>query len=477
MEKWKLFVEKVNTFVKSDWYIVLSATVVFVGWVSGQWAVFLCVLAALCALPLFVTDNNRSFLSFFLQFTFIISHERHALNSYWWLLFLLIPILGGGVFQAIRYRKSYRWDMLSLRKVKGQHFFLLLFAIPFIFGGVTRAHEKPIVILFAFLIILLIGAAYTYFMAGNYGREDKKDLPAFVLKNLVAVGVIISLQMLVYYLRLGAMDAILDAIKNKHHALGWGGPNNIGTIYTLTIPATFYFCTRKSRFTPLYALLAMIQYALLLSTGSRGSIFVVTFALPAIVLYIMAVTPQKRAFGISLCAIIAVGLLGLLLVADKIVPALADRLSMGFSSNGRLEFEYPAAIEAFKTYPLFGAGWDYMMGTKINDGYTPLWFHSSLLQVMAMMGCFGLLFYGIWFFQRYRTFYLMRHDKRVLFLGVSTLLFEAYCMVDTGFFSPSFLIMMLVMQLAVEVNLPDDKGFAIPRRWLPEKALEPADET
>jgi len=94
-----------------------------------------------------------------------------------------------------------------------------------------------------------------------------------------------------------------------------------------------------------------------------------------------------------------------------------------------------------------------------------LWFHSTLLQVIAMMGVLGLLFHGIWTFQRYRTFFLMRKDPRVQFLFVSTLLFEGYCMVDTGFFSPSFFIMMLIIQFSVDIILPDEEGFALPRSW------------
>ena len=469
MERSTVF-EKIKSFLTGDLFIVAAAALVFIGWVSGLWVIFLCLLTLLCTAPLLFTDSNRSLLVFFLQFTFIISHDSHDLASYWWLLFLLIPLFGGMIFQTIRYRKALRWDALRISKIKGQHFFLLLMLIPFALGGIARGHDKPLVAFFAFLIVVLVCVAYTYFFISNVGREDRHELPSFVLKNLVAVGAVISLQMIVFYLRLGSVDAIVQAIAEKSHSVGWGGPNNVGTIYTLTIPATLYFCTKDWNKTPIFVIASILEFALLVSTGSRGSIFVVTFALPAMILYIMAITKHKRAFGFSLCAVLAVAMAGIILAADKIIPALADRFAMGLNSNGRMDFEYPAAWVAFRDHPIFGVGWDYMMGARIDDGYTPMWFHSTILQVGAVMGVVGLLFHGVWTFHRYRTFYLGRKDTRIQFLFASTLLFEGYCLVDTGFFSPSFFAMMIIIQFAVEVVLPEDRGFALPRRlFLPKE--------
>ena len=459
-----MVIDKVKKFFTGDLLIVASAAVVFIGWVTELWAIFLCLLALLCTVPLFFTDSNRSLLVFFTQFTFVISRNRHDLASYWWLLLLLIPLFGGMIFQTVRYRKSYRWDLLRISKMKGQHFFLLLLVIPFAFGGVARSADTPVARVLAFFIVVLVGVAYTYFMVSNYGREDRKDLPTFVLKNLVAIGAIISLQMIVFYLRLGSVDAIIHAIAEKTHNVGWGGPNNIGTIYTLTIPATFYFCINGRKLTPVFVVAAMAEFGLLVSTGSRGSIFVVLLALPVMILYVMAVTPHKRAFGVSLCAVFVVIAVALALTAEKIVPALADRFAMGVDSNGRMEFEYPAAWEAFRNHPIFGVGWDYMLGDKGRNSYTPMWFHSTILQVGSVMGVVGLLFHGVWTFQRYRTFYLGRKDDRILFLLAATLTFEGYCLVDTGFFSPSFFVIMIIMQFAAEIVLPDDEGYALPRK-------------
>ena len=472
----KNVMKRIYDFTVSDNFIWLSAIIVLIGWTTKAWAAMLCVLAVLCALPLYFGGSNRTLLTFFFQFTFIISSGRHALNEYWWLLFLLIPLLSGVVFQTVRYRKEIDWSVLKLKKFKGHNFFFLLFALPFALGGIGRKHEKPVVVLLAFALILLIALVYSYFMASNYRKEDKNTLPTYVLKNLLAVGLLISAQMLIFYASLGSIDAIVNAIRLKTHELGWGGPNNVGAMYTFTIPAAFYYCVKKGKATPLCVILAMMEFAMLLSTGSRGSIFVVLFALPAIVLYTMAVSPNKKAFGVTICVSICVVLAFALWQSERIVTALADRFALGFSSNGRFEFEYPAGWEAFKSRPLFGCGWDYMMGAKITDGYTPLWFHSSPLQVAAMMGVFGLIIYGIWTFQRYRSFYLLRNDKRMVYLCLSMLLFEGYGLVDTAFFAPTFFIMMIIIVFACEVNLPDDSGFALPRKWFYRKPVEPRDE-
>jgi len=464
-----------NKFSASDYFIFAVSALILIGWASGLWAYFLCVVAFFCILPLFTGSSNKSLITFLMQFTFIISHQRHNLNAYWWLLFLIVPLVGGVVFQTLRYRKDFAWRLLKPKNFKGQNFFLLLFSVPFLLGGITIRHTKPIVVLLAFCLILLIGLVYTYFLISNYDRQDKKAFPTYMLKNLLAIGLIVSLQMIIFYAKIGSADGIIQTIKLKTHELGWGGPNNIGLIFAFVIPATFYYCV-KSKWNPLFVVFGAIEFVLLVSTGSRGATFVVLFALPVLILYVMAVTPYKKSFGITLCLTFFVGAFLLILKADTIVNMLADRLSLGFSGNGRLEFEYPAAWEAFKTYPIFGGGWDYMMGTIIKDGYTPLWFHSSVLQVMAMMGLFGLIIFGIWCFHRYRNFYLLRQDKRVVFLALSTVLFGAYGLIDTGFFSPTFFIMMLALELSVELNLPEDQGRAFPKKWFKEKIFVPDDE-
>ena len=38
-----------------------------------------------------------------------------------------------------------------------------------------------------------------------------------------------------------------------------------------------------------------------------------------------------------------------------------------------------------------------------------------------------------------------------------TILFDAYGMIDTNFFGPTFFIMLLIMTFAVEIDLPENK--------------------
>ena len=457
--------EKLSRFFSSDAFIVLSAGIVFFGWFFRLWVPFLCVFAALVTAALFLTDTNRPMILFLLLFTFGISESRHGLAPYWRLLFLFVPLFAGMICQAVRYRKKR--PAFKPREMGKHHFFLLLFTLPFLFGGLGRTAESPTVRFLAFLLILLAGGTYTLFIATNAGREDGHALPDHVLKGLVAVGVVISLELLVYYFRLGSKDLVLRAIADKQHELGWGGPNIIATIYMLTIPAAFYFCTKRSPWTPLFTFFAVGQYLLLLSTGSRGCIFVVTFALPALLLYVMHVAEDKRAFAFSLCGIYFAAFIILLFSADKVIPALANRLAMGLDANGRLDFEYPEAWAAFRQYPLFGVGWDY----KMEGSYIPLWYHSTVLQVSAAMGIFGLLFYALWTFFRYRDFYLARKDMRVRFLFLSALFFDAYCMIDPGFFSPSFFMMLLMVQLAVEVAAKKEGSPPHPKRGIMQKAF------
>jgi len=171
----------------------------------------------------------------------------------------------------------------------------------------------------------------------------------------------------------------------------------------------------------------------------------------------MAKAENKIAVGftisISLCIIIVL----FALYGAKLLEIFKKILSLGLDDNGRMEI-YQNAIDTFKKFPLFGAGWDYRIGEMAHDGYSPYWYHNTVLQIMANMGITGLLFYTLFAFWRYSSC-LLTKNYRVpkLTIAAGLILFELYGMVDVVFFGPTFFICMVIMSFVVEKSLDNNQ--------------------
>lgn len=454
--KIKKLVDAINRFVQSDWFLILNGIIVLIGWGCKIWVPMLCVLFAISIVPLFLGKGTKHLLGTLMTFTLIISTNRHSLNDFAWLLALIPVLLVGIIFNLIRFRRSTA--ALHPTKIKGFHLSLIALVIPFALAGVGSATENVYAILAALGLVVVVALCYTFFVVTNYDDENKKDLIEYVVKTLAIMGVIISIQMTVLFVNMGSFDKVIEACCTKQGIeIGWAGPNNIGPILAMCIPATLYLCIRKNKFTPVFATLAIIEYMFIICTGSRGSILVVTATLVPMLLYVMSKTENKILFGATISIIALVLLVLAAFYGDKVAPIITTLLNKGLASAGRTDGLYPEAIGLFKQHPIFGVGWDYKLGGLTSDNYTPYYFHSTALQILATMGICGVIAFVFFFFFRYRNFLVLRKNPAVLALMISTLCFDAYGMVDTCFFSPTFLIMTLVMTLAVEVNLPENK--------------------
>lgn len=460
-EKFTKAISLFNRFVQSDWFILFVAVMVFIGWVSKAWVALLCVLTVICTLPLFLSKETKHLLPLIMMFTFIISTDRHDLAEFAPLIALLGVLFIGIIFNLVRFRRGRQhWEFMHPTKIKGFHCALIALIIPFAFGGLGSPYEHPLAVLAAFALVVVFAIVYTFFMATNRDSESKSDLPQYMLKILFVTGILLSLQLVVYFARLGGIDQIKHAIMSRNILLGWGTKNNVAQIISMSIPAGFYFSIKKSKLSPIFTLVALVEYALLFTTSSRGAILFTTLAIPAMILYTIIKSENKLAFGITVCAVFAIAIFLVAYFGEFVAEVVSSYLSKGLDSAGRIEDIYPIAFDAFKRWPVFGAGWDYKLGGPHNDGYSPYWYHSTVLQIIATMGITGVIAFVFFYFWRYRTLLHYRKNTAYIALLAGLVLFDVYGMVDITFFSPTFFAMLLCISLVADLNLPEDKCLA-----------------
>lgn len=487
LEKIKKATGYIDRFIQSDYYIIFVAVLVFIGWFFKIWAPMLSVLLVISVLPLFFFRGTKHLLPLLVFFTTIISDYRHGLEKYKFLLIPLVLLLVAGcVFNLIRFKRD--WSCLAPKNIKGFHFALLLLMIPFGLGGLGSPYENGLAVFIVFLLVALIGAFYTFFVVTNSGA-DRKRLGEYMIKILAMLGVICACEIIAFYLRNAESfeDFLARWLDKGLFNLGWAGANNVSPTLTLTIPATFYLCLKKNKYTPFVVLLIALEYALLVCMNCRGAVLFAVLTLPFMVFYVALKTENKMAFCVPICFLFVALVLVCGLYGKQILKILSPMLDKGFDSSSRIEYLYPEALSVFRRWPFFGAGWDYRLGDIVNGGhnsYTPYWYHSTFFQILANMGVVGIIYFAIFYYWRYRTAIINIKDPKTLCMITGILMFDAYGMIDVNFFGPTFFIMLTCVSFAIETELEPYQGRAFGSKlfknlfaWIEKRkiAVEPAD--
>lgn len=448
----------INKFVQSDWFIAFEAFIILLGWGLDIWMPMLCVLIAVNVLPLFFFKDTKHLLSLLILFMTIIRTNRHRLSDFAPLLALVGVLFVGMIVNLIRFKRSI--NPLKPSKIHGFHLSLFLLIIPFALGGIGSQTENVYAIITALAFIVLSALGYTFFFVTNAQEDNKSQLIEYVVKVLFAMGIIALIQSTVVLAELtsnvqGFYAKLSCIIANRgRYDVGWAGPNNISITIAMCIPATLYMCIKYSYLSPIYVMLAFVEMMFVLLSGSRGSV-IMAFTIGIPTLCYVAFKTKNRSLYAGTVSVILMVLVGLLASYPRYFELLFSRfLANGLSSSGRFDGLFVEAIEQFKQHKLFGVGWDYRLGELTSDNYSPYWFHSTALQILANMGIVGIICFIPFYFFRYATFARKLKCAPAVILLLSTLIFEGYGMMDTLFFSPTFFIVMLVMTFVVEVNLP-----------------------
>lgn len=444
-------VKKILSFLSSDnLFVWITGALILAFWAADLWIIGIIALCVLAAVVLFFSRDTSKLFAILFMFIFIMSANRHQLRGLGWVIYASLGLLFGGIiFHAIYYKPKFL-PLFAEGRLKGFTLSLLFLILPMALGGVGRSGRNPIVILLAFALMLVISICFLFFLSTT--KKNGEEMLKYILLIMLVAGILISVQILIFYYRLGSYEAVEYCINNKKLDIGWASTNNVAPLLSMCLPAGFYYAIKKKRYGYLFIALSLAQYVLILTTGCRGSILFTTMALPFMLSYTMAKTENKTGVGltVSICFCIAVALVAY--YGPQVSKILGVMLGKGLSDSGR-EGLYLQALQTFKDYPIFGAGWDFRIGEMAGDGYTPYWYHSTPLQVLANMGIFGLIFFGFFTFWRYRSVLTKGFQVEKYVIAAGMLLFELYGMIDVNYFGPTFFISMLIMSFAIEKSL------------------------
>lgn len=241
--------------------------------------------------------------------------------------------------------------------------------------------------IFGINLLLVAGYAFLAFIFVVVLTNIEGDKQGYVAHILIAAGIIMLAQMLVYYLQ---QDDVMFALRHKLIVVGWGLSNTIAVILALATPMSLYLyqSTQKIR----YLALAFLFCVGILFTLSRGIIFICIIAFPLQLIYlaVKAKNLKKTLIAILVCCGICV--LVVLAVGKGFTDIAAFRLNLDNSNRVEI-WEY--YMQIFQKYPVFGGGFF----EKTTQGLKFFLPHSTIISLLSSTGIVGFCtftIYAVW---------------------------------------------------------------------------------
>ena len=214
--------------------------------------------------------------------------------------------------------------------------------------------------------------------------------------------------------------------------LGWGVWTTIGGLLCLFMPSCFYFAaSHRHGWLGLFA--AMLHLLCILLSQSRAALLIGGALFALCMLTLCFVGKNKKQNRVLCGAILLLGLLGGLLLREKLLSLIQNFINYGFGDNGRFEL-WEQGWKHFTESPIFGTGfYDSYTNEEWTMNVVPYFYHNTIVQLLGACGAFGLAAYLL---HRAQTLMLVFKGPTVYktFLGFCVLGLLIFGMLDVLFF-------------------------------------------
>lgn len=450
--------------------------IVFICWATGGWVAGFIIAAVVAGLILCLCKDTMPVTTILWTFLFMLGINRHKLQGMGGLIAAVAFIIVGAIVNLIRFKPSFRF--LSYKKVSVTTVATIVFCLANVLSGIARAEryqnfaEHGLYATVVGILCVVLALGYIFFSATMSGGEDGKRVINHLLYLMFASSVVIVLQLIVYYLRIGGFEAVIDGFIYKSVEIGWGGANNYSIILAMMMPATLYYATHNGKFAPLYLIYAIVQYFFVFMSASRGAILFGALGLITATGMCVCKSEYRGRTVATIVVILCVGVFGFMAYADRINVVMSRIMSKALDGSGRSTL-WDDAIKNFKDNPIFGAGFDFNLGGHVSrsDGYTPYWYHSTLFQALGASGIVGFIAWIILEYSRLRAFFTQRSiEKWFLLIGFG--IFWLYALIDVFYYTPNGLLYLFMFTIATEKSVEPKKLRPYTFELIERKAME-----
>lgn len=424
--------ERLSSFFDGYLYPPCLALVVFICHTLSLEYVALSVIFICIAISLALCKDIRAIIPSICYTIFSVSYKTYLSGALGSVSFLILVILCLCLFFGFTIAHFIINKKLSLiKKLPKSLLFWGIIALSgsFLLNGFFNFKGyQAINITFALLLVVFLAFVYALFYTGLSARKDSLEYLIYVL---YVASIILVAQMIV----LLARDAMLvdGQIIKESLIVGWGSWNNIGGMLAMLLPVHFYYASTKKHGYIFYAT-ALLTYIAIVFTLSRASLLFATIISVICVIIICIKGENVKSNRIITACLAFVGLVGIIVMWDKISTVLSSYLNQGFSDNGRLGL-FKHGFENFLSHPIFGGGFGSCAEDFFGHGIEPNRYHNTIIELIATCGIVGL---GAYIFHRYQTiklFWKRKSQMSVIFLGISVLTLLLTSLLDNHFFN------------------------------------------
>ncbi|MBU1144948.1 MAG: O-antigen ligase family protein [Firmicutes bacterium] len=407
-------------------YLILLSVLTLFFWTFQLEQIGFLIFLAAIFLIFVLFKNVMPSIPILLNSLFMISQTEWTLNNIPLYLYLTpIVLILGIVIHIIRFKVNIFKGKMTLG-----------IALMFLAMLLSSINAEFININYIFYGVIGLVYAFIYFFYVNSIKGNHID---YLLQMMMILGVLISFEVLIYYIR---VEDVLYALEHKTIDLGWGISNFIATYLIMFIPTTFYFA-KTSKINFFWIFLGIFEILMLFFTLSRGGILAFLLIFILVLIFLLKSSNWKLTL---LNFALTIAILTLLSIYNyDLFSAIYDRfMNLLLDDSGRIEI-YKDAIATFLAHPLFGAG----IFARLDALGDYRMYHNTILHTMATFGAVGLIGLLIQFYQMFRVF-VYQLKPQTLILSISVLGAMAHGMIDNVYFMPQFMIMLFIIIAVVE---------------------------
>lgn len=425
----------IDNYLYSEWHIILVALLAVVGWATGWTIQMIIVMVILLAIIMVYSHDMTPTLPIIVMVSCTASMTKIPSNIVMLAVFIVIPFITGVVLRLIRFRK-YPFKISAYGIAVG------LSVVAMLLGGLFTKESVSLGNKYGLLVTIGI-VPFVVYLAVTQCLDAKVDLRVYFAKTMVWFGMVVLIEVLIFYSRLEPNTTNIDLKE-----LGWMNSNSGASALLLSVPFCFYLAIKNEHNSWFYIALGIIQTAGQLLFGSRGGMMFAVIALLGSLIILIAKSKNRRVLFINLGIWLCLGIIITVLFREKLENVVKQAFYAGFSLTGRDKL-YREAFRLFIKYPIFGAGLGYLGIDIHNANVGPIYFfHSTFFQVIGSLGVVGILAFIFVYFTRYKTFLKKgcRHNAFNLISLCAMIAFEGYAMINTGtFVGIPFLMIMHIM--------------------------------
>ncbi len=444
--------KKIERFLNSNYYLILITLIGFLTWVMkddyqqyNEYGMLLLLIPMSLIFMLF--ENTMYTMPLFATLLYIYNVQGMNLETisgfhFVYVLFFFLVI--GPIVHLIRFKPTFKKGALFLA------FFLSALAqiLSIFYVKVTPTYLQ--ISLFGFFYLLL----YVFFVSTS------KPSLAYVMKIMFFMSLLLSGEILFniyqgfqsYGIEIGIKERIKLGMKTSwgRGDYGWGNINDVVIHLVLMMPSQVYYLLKYPKRLVLWFFPLLSSFTIFLSASRGGYI---SLGLSILCFAVILIRYGKRHTYYN--GLIALVVTSLILIKFPVLVETAVEVFMQGGLDDLDQFSssritlYKHAVELFKQYPIFGAGWESM--TDIGNPNRIQVFHSTLFHTMAVMGSFGLIALVVYFYQTYRLM-IEKRKFEVLFIMIGVTVTQIHGLIDNTQFMLVYTFITIILMVSIENN-------------------------